>query len=287
MWELHDRLETHITEHTCRAEIESFEKHGQLVPVLGRPVKDDSSYDVELIYGARRLFVAQHLNKPILVEVRAMTDMEAIVAMDIENRQRKSISPYEQGLCYAQWLRARYFASQDDIARTLRISSSQVSRLLKIARLPPVVVNAFESPLDIREGWGLDLALAWEDPPRKAALIDRARAVSAMPQRPASAEVFRQLISSAARGRPIPRKAHDEVIKDDLGNALFRIRQQRKTIALLLPATSVSAPTLMEIKRALVRILQDSNQASPASARRAAPSKGSKVIDFGVAAAQQ
>ena len=285
MWELHDRLESHVTEHSCRAEIESFEKHGQLVPALGRPVRDDSSYDVELIYGARRLFVAQHLNKPLLVEVREMTDMEAIISMDIENRQRKNISPYEQGLCYAQWLRARYFASQDDIARALRISSSQVSRLLKIARLPPVVVNAFESPLDIREGWGMDLSMAWEDPPRKASLIERARAVSAMSQRPPSTEVFRQLISSSVRGHSIPRKSHDEVVKDERGNALFRIRQQRKTVALLLPMTIVSAPMLSEIKLAVTSIMKKASSENAAAARRAAP-KSARVLDFGVAASQ-
>jgi hypothetical protein len=57
MWEFHDRLETHINERTCRAEIASFSKHGQIVAVLGRSLHGDKSYDVELITGARRLFV--------------------------------------------------------------------------------------------------------------------------------------------------------------------------------------------------------------------------------------
>ncbi len=35
MWQLHDRIDAYINEETCRAEIESFLKHGQLVPVLG------------------------------------------------------------------------------------------------------------------------------------------------------------------------------------------------------------------------------------------------------------
>jgi hypothetical protein len=64
MWELHDRLEAHINEDTCRAEIASFGAHGQFVAVLGRRLKGDASHDIELITGARRLFVARHLNKP-------------------------------------------------------------------------------------------------------------------------------------------------------------------------------------------------------------------------------
>src|SRR6185369_17989067 len=87
LWALHDRLEEHITEESCKAEIQSFLQHGQLVPVLGRRIHDADS-EVELIYGARRLFTARHLNMPLLVEVRPVTDQDAIVAMDIENRQR-------------------------------------------------------------------------------------------------------------------------------------------------------------------------------------------------------
>src|ERR1700678_2391533 len=112
VWTLHDRIEEHITEESCRTEIDSFAVHGQVVPVLGRPVLGDPNFDVELIYGARRLFVARHLNQPLLVELCDLSDFEAIVAMDIENRQRSDISPYERGVAFATWLRTGHFASQ-------------------------------------------------------------------------------------------------------------------------------------------------------------------------------
>jgi ParB-like chromosome segregation protein Spo0J len=67
------------------------------VPALGRPLHGDLEFDVEIIYGARRLFVARHLNMPLQVELREMSDREALVAMDIENRLRTDISPYERG----------------------------------------------------------------------------------------------------------------------------------------------------------------------------------------------
>src|SRR5690242_15233583 len=92
MWDLHDRLEGELDEAGCRDEIESMRKHGQLVPVLARALRGDPDYDFELIYGARRLWVARHLNRPVEVEVREMTDREAIIAMDVENRQRKDLS---------------------------------------------------------------------------------------------------------------------------------------------------------------------------------------------------
>jgi ParB family chromosome partitioning protein len=149
MWAQHDRLDAH-----------------------------DPSHDIELIYGARRLFVARHLNKSLQVELRELSDREAIVWMDIENRHRKDISPYERGLSYARWLQKGHLQSQEEIGRALKVSSSQVSRLLKLARLPSAIVAAFGSPIEICEGWGLELIEALEDPSRRQATMQAARATS-------------------------------------------------------------------------------------------------------------
>lgn len=259
MWQGHERLEQCINEESCRAEIDSFLSHGQRLPVLGRPLKDDETHDFELVYGARRLFVARQLNAPLVVEVRELTDQEAIIALDIENRQRKDLSPYERGRSYHMWLRHRIFPSQEALARTLNISASQVSRLINLALLPPVIINAFASPLDICETWGRDIAELWGDPRKKRALIAAARAISSdSTQRPAAA-VFKRLIAAVAD--PQDRKAggtsssRDEVVKARDGTPLFRIRQQRKDTALLLPGNLVSAGVLAEIKQKITQVL--------------------------------
>src|SRR5689334_1689624 len=109
VWSLHSRADECLTEESCKTEIESFEKHGQLVPVLGRRIRDNSNYDIELIYGARRLFVACYLNQPLRVDVRTISDRDGIIAMDLENRLRKDISAYERGASYARWLRDGHF----------------------------------------------------------------------------------------------------------------------------------------------------------------------------------
>src|SRR6185437_13769011 len=163
LWSLHDRIEGSVSEENCRDEMESFLKHGQLIPALGRPIKGDAEFDVEIVCGARRLFVARQLNKELCVELKQMTDIEAFVAMDIENRQRKDVSPYERGVCYARLLRTGLFKTQDEIARALRVSKAHVSRLLKLAHLPAVVIEAFSTPLDLQEGWGLRLSETLDD----------------------------------------------------------------------------------------------------------------------------
>lgn len=258
MWALHDRLEGHITEESCRTEIDTFERHGQLVPALGRALKNDPEYEVELIYGARRLFVARHLNVPLLVELRTLTDREAVIAMDIENRQRTDISPYERGQSYARCLRVGHFRSQEELARALRVSTSQVSRLIKIAQLPAAIVAAFSSAADICEGWGLELAKALEDPQRRQQTLQVARAIAAREPRPSACEVYRQLVAAFAEGRKVKPARRDDIVKDRAGAPLFRIRQQRSSIAVVVPLSRLSASRLAEMRGAILNVLDRS-----------------------------
>jgi ParB family chromosome partitioning protein len=257
MWGLHDRLEGSVSEDSCRAEIQSFLKHGQLVPVLGRPLARDPDYDVELVFGARRLFVARHLRKDLLVEIREMSDRDGIIAMDGENRLRADISPYERGMSYARWLRCGQFKSQDELARTLMVSPAKISRLLKLASLPSVIVAAFSSPLDICESWGLALSTILCDPSRKQHTIDAARGIRATKQLLPAKQVYRSLLSASVLGGRPKVSRHDEVVKDTLGHPLYRIRHLRNSIALLLPAERVSTTQLARIHEAILLVLQD------------------------------
>lgn len=255
MWDMHDRLEASVTEERCRSELESFAKYGQLVPALGRKIAGDPDFDVELIYGARRLFVARQLNTPLIVELRRLTDKEAIVAMDIENRHRTDISPYERGVSYVTWLRAGYFGSQEEIARALKVSPSQVSRLLKLAVLPAVVINAFSDPTEICEGWGLRIAEVLEKSDVRDRVLSMARGLAAGEKRHPAEEVYRKLLSVAGRGRRISKTVHDEVVKDPQGVPLFRIRHQRASLAVIVPLERISKSDLDRIRDAMFQVL--------------------------------
>jgi ParB family chromosome partitioning protein len=256
VWRFHERLEGEITEESCREEIASFASEGQIVPVLGRRLHGDAEHEIELIFGARRLFVARHLGKPIQVEVRDLTDREAIIAMDVENRLRKEVSPYERGLSYVSWLRSGLFESQGDIARALNVSASQVSRLLRIAKLPAVVVDAFRSSAEICETWGLDLMDALDDPQRREATIRSARRLAQMTPRPVARDAFRRLTTYADRGDRPSAGSHDKVVLGSDGVPLFRIRYQNDSIALIVPLDKVSRQSLQRIEADLASILQ-------------------------------
>lgn len=256
MWGYHDRIEDHLTEEACKLELKSFQDHGQLVPVLGRPLQGDPDHDVEVVCGARRLFVARTLNVPLQVDLRHISDREAFIAMDIENRHRKDLTPYERGISYKRLLRSGCFQSQDDMANALGVSSPQVSRLLKLAKLPAVISSAFASPLDIREGWGIDLYDSWQNPAKRRTISERARALAKTLPRPPSARVYEILMSSTARNSKRNIRMRDEVITASNGAPLFRIRYQRQAVAVLLPIKALSDASMAEIKSMLSSFLQ-------------------------------
>jgi hypothetical protein len=128
--------------------------------------------------------------------------------------------------------------------------------LLKLARLPSVIVSAFARPTEICEGWGGELADALDDTRKRGQLIRVARQIAVTESRPPAREVYRQLIASTAEGRRPRFRGHDEVVTADDGSSLFRIRRQLNSIALILPIDKVSARTLENVRNAVASILE-------------------------------
>ena len=185
-----------------------------------------------------------------------MSDKDALIAMDAENRLRRDISPYERALSYSRWLRAGHFKHQDEIARTLKISASQVSRVLRLAQLPAIVVEAFPNPTEIREEWGLSLVSKLEEPGTKKALLETARSIVTKSERHPAKVIYKRLVAAAVKGKKLKPPLHDVVVRGEGGAALFRVRHQRDAIALLLPVASVGERTMREICDAISGILQ-------------------------------
>jgi ParB family chromosome partitioning protein len=270
VWALHGRFAGEINEQTCRDEIESFAAHGQLVPVLGRRVVDDPACDYELICGARRLFAARHLGTSLLLGLRELIDREALAAMDAENRQRQDLSPYERAVGYRCWLQQGVFASQEELARTLNLSTSQVSRSLRLARLPAVIVDAFRDPGQIRECWGLAILDALDDPERRTAILREARRLGGLSPRLQARAVMGALLSGPGRGRRSSHGRRDRVVPGQNGSPLFRVRHHSQSIALVFSAAKLSRYHLERIEGRLTNILL-ATEGSPKRQRRSAP----------------
>jgi ParB/RepB/Spo0J family partition protein len=260
MWSMHDRLGEQVSESGCASLIASIRKHGQKQPVLGRPCSGGSG-EIELIYGARRLFAARHLGVPLLVELRCIDDRTALIEMDIENRVRRDITPYERGLSYTSWLRAGYFANQSELAKNIGVSEAQVSRLLRYAEIPTVVLGAFRSPADIREDWAVELARACRDPSHRGEIIRRARQVQK------AAKVLRPRIAyerlmGLGRRNGARTDTMDEIVRDSSGTPMFRVRYRRAFVHLMIPRASLETQVLTAICSEVKSTIERSGSAS-------------------------
>jgi ParB/RepB/Spo0J family partition protein len=259
MWACHDRLPELLSEKSCRDVIQSMRRDGQKHPVLARPCDSSQEADYELIYGARRLFAAQQLGIKLLIDVREdLSDQEAFIQMDIENRLRRDISAYERGMSFKAWLREGYFSSQESIAKALGLSQPCVSRLMKFSELPAVVVSAFPDCRSIRESWAVTLAAQCADPSGKKKLIATARAIAKKRTDTtlSSKEVFRLLIDAAERKHTDRVQRRDDIIKSETGVRLFRVSYRHNDLQIIIPRNLAAGPILRLVVRAVRCILE-------------------------------
>lgn len=112
----------------------------------------------EIVYGHRRHQACTELDLNInIIVAKEMNDRSLFKEMDRENRGRKNLSAWEQGHMYAAALDEGLYTSLRMLAEDVGANLSDVSRAVKLARLPQVVVDAFETPLDLQVRWAKDL----------------------------------------------------------------------------------------------------------------------------------
>lgn len=259
LWTQHSRPEEQLTDEACKSLRESIAKHGQHQPALGRPVTTDPDYDVEIICGARRHAVALALGRNLLLEVRAINDAEAYIAMYQENAEREDDCAYVKGQILRRALLSGTYSCQEALVGAFSLSHSKISRLLMIAQLPSVIVAAFESPRDIRESWGLELYQLWKGKDPEHGLAARARSVTIRHPRPSARDVYDILITASGGKRATQRANRNIPIRGSSGHVLFREQDQVGTVMFTVPKTILSPRRRDALKRAMLQILDDDN----------------------------
>lgn len=268
LWQFHQRCGEELSDGSCRELIASMQRHGQRHPVLGRRLDGKAGATVELIYGSRRMIAASRLGIKLLVDVRDLDDRAGIVEMEIENRLRADITPYDRGMSYRHWLNAGIFASQSELARDLGVSEAQVSKLLRYAELPAAVVGAFDSVRSIREEWAVALARLCHDPHHRPALVRRAREIARAGRPQAPDIVFRRLVAEDnLRGRRLLQR-RDEVVRSSSGRLIYRIAVRSSTIHFILPRAALSEDVLGQLKCQLASVLEQVTSTRPRSPSR-------------------
>ncbi len=97
---------------------------------------------------------------------------------------------------YDDALRQGLYPSLRRLSDSLGVNLSDASRAVQLAKLPPEVVAAFASPLDLQVRWAKPLADAMQRDPD--GLLQRARALVAAPAKRNAAGVFADLLGQGS-----------------------------------------------------------------------------------------
>jgi ParB family chromosome partitioning protein len=170
---------------------------------VGRSNPPAAVAQFEIVYGHRRHRACLDLGLPVLALVENLAEQQLFVEMERENRSRKDLSAWEQGMMYARALDQGLYPSNRQLAQAIGRDLGDIGKALSLARLPLAVVQAFRSPLDLQYRWAKPLADAQQRDPE--GLVARARALKSQVDKRTPKQIFEALADgapAAARAAP-------------------------------------------------------------------------------------
>ncbi|RCW66274.1 ParB/RepB/Spo0J family partition protein [Pseudorhodoferax soli] len=198
-------------------------------PICVRPVSPDSGagFDFEIVFGHRRHRACLDLGLLVQALIVELTDVKLFEAMERENRGRKNLSAWEQGMMYRQALDLGLYPSQRKMSEALGVDLALISKGVALARLPEAVVAAFGSPLNVQFRWAQPLSEALQRDPD--GLVARAKEIAAsnepmlgkavldkllMMEKPlnGSTPIVERRVGKAGRGALLRRSADGQVV---------------------------------------------------------------------------
>ena len=244
LWPYHNRLYDLLTEEDCADLIESIRTHGQLVPAIGRRRRSDDRVNIEIISGARRLWVARYLKLHIKVELRALNDEEAFVVSEDSNRY-SDITHYERAIEYRRVLEAVFGRNQARMAARVNISEAQLSRYLALAELPQPVINAFSDPRKITLKLAAQIRAALKVPSAETRILAVASEIAKVHEPTDAQAVARRLLRT--RSRKPDRGGERMMIKGGSGDVVFTVQKRTRDVIVTIPRDKIGQAGLAQL----------------------------------------
>ena len=145
-----DQPRKNFSDEAITALADSIREHGMLQPILVRPI---STGGYQIVAGERRWRAARMLGlDEVPVNIRELSDAEAMQIAIIENLQRENLNPIEEANGYNELIE-RYGMTQDKVAKMVGRSRSAVANAVRLLSLPDRVVKMLENG-DISAGHG-------------------------------------------------------------------------------------------------------------------------------------
>lgn len=139
-----------FSDESITALAESIREHGMLQPILVRPIITGG---YQIVAGERRWRAARMLGlDEVPVNIKELSDSEAMQIAIIENLQRENLNPIEEAAGYNELIE-KYGMTQDKIAKMVGRSRSAIANTVRLLSLPKQVVKMLENG-DISAGHG-------------------------------------------------------------------------------------------------------------------------------------
>lgn len=212
---------------------------GQSSPILVRPNPDDPQRYI-IVYGHRRARAARELGIPVRAIVKALADINHVIAQGQENTARSNLSFIEKALFAKKLLAAGL--SKDDIKRALTLDDTLLSRMLAVVDHVPVEVL---EAIGAARGVGRD---RWEQmkkdllhPEKLSAALDWARghALESVPADQRFSDLAEALRASG-RKKPPPRRQAGKSWSLADSTVQVATRESGRTFTLSLTARTAS-----------------------------------------------
>ena len=135
-----DQPRKYFSDEAIQALADSIREHGMLQPILVRPM---ATGGYQIVAGERRWRAARMLGlDEVPVNIRELTDIEAMQIAIIENLQRENLNPVEEASGYNELIE-KYGMTQEKVAKMVGRSRSAVANAIRLLSLPaPVLKNA-------------------------------------------------------------------------------------------------------------------------------------------------
>ena len=250
-----------LSEDRLRTLIDSIVAEGgnRIPAVIRRTPNAELPY--ELITGTRRHWAIAWLNShhypdiELVAIIEDLDDEAAFRLADIENREREDISDLERGLNYKAAVDAYYEGIQLRMAERLKVSKSTLARYIALTEIPPVIVSAFNSPMDLHIKHGEKLVPALKNPALRPRMEEEAKSIAAEQSFRQSgdeepipgSEVVARLMAACTAKAARPQKA---VIASASGTAVGQVdRDQKRGLTITINPSDLSVDAILEALR--------------------------------------
>jgi ParB family chromosome partitioning protein len=118
---------------------ESISKIGLLQPIV---IRMNSSNKLEVVAGNRRLKACKTLGlRKVACHLVELDDKQAFEASIVENVQRNTLNPIEEGLAYRKYIQEFGWGGISELAQKLSKSNSYICKRIKLTELPKDIIN--------------------------------------------------------------------------------------------------------------------------------------------------